>query len=96
MIIYLAVIAPDHDETTILGAFSALESAKAAFSEKGEWVRWPGHEQYDNEWWQMNKNPAFGFNDNEIRELTLDSPTFYASPVEADHGQRAACERGQG
>lgn len=77
MIIYLAVIAPEHDGATILGAFSTLEGAKAVFSEKGEWVRGHGyHGQYDNEWWQRDDNPrSVGcYNDNEIRELTLDAP----------------------
>lgn len=67
MIIYLAVVAPERDGTTILGAFSTLESAKAVFPEKGEWVRC----RRVRTRWQRNEN-SIGYNDNEIYELTID------------------------
>ena len=68
MQVFLAMIAPDHESATVLGAFSTLELAKLAFSSKED--GWEFQGEYD-EYWQRGH---YGFNDNEIRVLTLDQP----------------------
>jgi hypothetical protein len=65
--IYLAVIAPDHEETMIIGAFSSLEQAQAAHGEAGPWEFNREH----GEWWQTSRK-GLGYTDAEIIELTLD------------------------
>lgn len=71
MDIYLAITMPDHDNSTVIGAFSALELAQAAFPAAGPWVQGP--ERYSNQWWQLETNdPYGGHTDNEIHVLTVD------------------------
>jgi hypothetical protein len=73
MDIYLAVITSAYEESIIVGAFSTMELAKAAFPIVGLWVRGPG--QYENQWWQRETdNPHGGLTGNEIHVLTLDRP----------------------
>ena len=67
MIVYLAMIAPDHEGPQVLGIFSTLELAQAKFPADGSWYFSQGHQQY----WQRGPQ-GYGFSDNEIHPIEVD------------------------
>lgn len=70
MIVYLAMIAPDHEGSQILGIFSTLELAQAKFSDAGTWDFNPRYRQ----WWQQDpKLYGIGYSDNEIHPIEVDA-----------------------
>jgi hypothetical protein len=66
MEIFLALIAPDGAPATVLGVYSSLELAQAAFPAEGDWVFIPRYRQY----WQNDRRGLPS--DDEIHPLTLD------------------------
>lgn len=70
MIVYLAMIAPDHEGPTVLGVFSTLELAQRQFAEASRWDFNPQYQQY----WRTNVS-GLGYTDDEIHPLTMDELT---------------------
>jgi hypothetical protein len=68
--VYLAIVAPDDQGPTIVGAFSTLEAAQEAHRTPGEW----DYSRIYGQWWQRNPN-GVGYNDNEVHPLELDERT---------------------
>lgn len=66
MQIFLALVAPDHEAATVIGVFSTLELAQAAFPE-GRWVFNP---RYGQCWRKPFDRESY--TDDEIHVLTLD------------------------
>lgn len=72
--VYVAMVQPDRDIGSAVGVFSTLELAQAAFADPGEWDE-RNYQSGRREWWQR-RGPSYGYNDNEIYELTLDEVTL--------------------
>lgn len=70
MIVYLAIVAPDHEGPMILGVSSTLDLAKLRFSDQEN--EWDFNATY-GQWWQRYR-PEGGYNDNEIHPLEVDAP----------------------
>jgi hypothetical protein len=69
VIVYLAMVVPDHEVSQIIGVYSTLELAQARFDDAGKW-------DFNEKWrqyWQRQFS-GLSYSDNEIHMIELDKP----------------------